>query len=132
MIMYPRLALACSVFAAALATDATAAVLSGSPDPVQVCDGSGLGIVTISWNANDVKAEHVDIHVGSPTGNLFASGYATGSAPTGKWTAQDTKFYLVDPAKQQVLAEYTAHVTTAGCVAAAPPKKSFWQRLFGK
>jgi len=113
-----------------VASDATAASLNGSPDPVQVCDGTGLGTVTISWNAADANAARVEVHVGTPDGPTFAAGMAQGSAPTGKWTTNDTKFFLVDPAKKQVLAQYTARVTSANCP--APQPKTFWQRLFGK
>jgi len=113
-----------------VASAASAASLNGSPDPVQVCDGTGLGTITISWNAADTNAPRIEVHVGAPDGPTFAAGMAAGSAPTGKWTTNYTQFFRVDPAKKQVLAQYTAHVTTANCPAAQP--KTFWQRLFGK
>src|SRR5689334_3633211 len=101
-----------------VASSAGAASLNGAPDPVQVCDGTGLGTVTISWNAADSNVARVEVHVGTPDGPTFAAGMSQGSAPTGKWTTNNTQFFLVDPAKKQVLAQYSAHVTTANCPAA--------------
>ena len=65
-----------------------------------------------------------------PDGPIFAEGEAIGSAPTGKWAAENTQFFLVNPANKQVLAQYAARLTTAGCP--PPQRKTFWQRLFGK
>jgi len=129
-IMCWRSALRFVMLALVFTESAHAATLAASPDPVQVCDGSGLAQVTISWNAADTDPPAVEVRVGSATGTLFAAGQATGSAVTGKWTTNGTIFYLVNPANKQVLAQSTAHLTTVGCP--APQPKTFWQRLFGK
>lgn len=132
--MRARVALVGIVAGFAFAAGATAATLAGAPDPAQVCDKSELAQITLSWNAADTNPSRVEIHVGSATGSLFAAGLAVGSAPTGKWVANGTTFFLVNGANKQVLAQYTAHLATTGCPApAAPPEpKGFWRRLFGK
>jgi hypothetical protein len=48
----------------------TGASLTASPNPIPVM-GAADGTTTISWNAPN--ASYVEIHVGSPTGPLFAS-----------------------------------------------------------
>ena len=129
--MRTRVALICFVLGFAGATGAAAATLTGSPDPVSVCDGSGLALMTIAWNAADTNPARVEIHVGTATGSLFAAGAALGSAVPGKWVNKGTTFFLVNAANKQVLAQYTAQLTTTGCPA-PPEPKGFWQRLFGK
>jgi hypothetical protein len=127
----PKVVMTAIVLCGAMAAfDGAAATLAGSPDPAQVCDGSGLAQITISWNAADAKLPRVAIHVASPDGPIFAEGEAVGSAPTGKWAMENTQFFLVNPANKQVLAQYAARLTTVGCP--PPQRKTFWQRLFGK
>ena len=107
-----------------------AATLTATPDPVQVCDGTGLGKVTVYWNATDTDAQQVEVRVGSPTGVLFASGAQTGSADTEKWVANDTAFILINSANRQVLAEYKARLSSAGC-SIPDPRQGFWRRFLG-
>src|SRR5262252_2360646 len=64
-----------------------------NPNPIQVCDGTGLGITTISWNTSG--ATKVEVHVGSPTGTLFGSGLS-GKTTTTKSITDGTVFYLQD------------------------------------
>jgi hypothetical protein len=129
--MRTRVALVCLVLGLAGVAEANAAALSGVPDPVQVCDGTGLAQMTIAWNAADSNPTQVEIHVGSATGQLFAAGLAVGSAVTGKWVSNGTIFFLVGGADKKVLAQYTARLTTSGCPA-PPEPRGFWRRLFGK
>jgi len=130
-IMRKRAASVFFVLGLGVSVSAAASTISGSPDPVQVCDGSGLAQITLSWNAADINPPpRVEVRVGSPGGSLFAAGMATGSAVTGKWVANGTTFILVNGANKQPLTQYVARLTTAGCPAPAP--KTFWQRLFGK
>ena len=67
--------------------------ISASPNPVPHVTG-GYPMVTITWNAPTATA--IEIHVGSPTGSLFASGPNTGSAPTGAWVMEGLTLYLQD------------------------------------
>ncbi len=70
------------------------ATLSASPNPIPVPPGSLYGATTIQWSAS--SAQRVEIHVGSPTGTLFAGGGSTGSATTGAWVTDGLSFYLQD------------------------------------
>jgi hypothetical protein len=67
--------------------------ISASPNPVPHT-ASGFPMTTISWNAPGASA--IEIHVGSPTGSLFASGNSIGSAPTGAWVMEGLTLYLQD------------------------------------
>jgi hypothetical protein len=87
--------------------------LTLNPNPIPVCDGSGLGTATVNWNAPGITATRVT--VGSPTGVLFTSGGATGSATTGKWVREGLTFYLINAANNAVLAIATASLATSGC-----------------
>ncbi len=107
-----------------------AATLTAVPDPIQVCDGTGLGAVTLSWNAADAKATAVEVHVGSASGQLFAVGQTVGSATTGKWVANAMDFILIDGTSKQELAHVQAKLTAAGCPA-SEPSKGLWQRILG-
>jgi len=68
--------------------------LTASPNPIPVTGGAAYGATTITWNAPN--ASSTEIHIGSPTGPLFASGGSQGSAQTAAWVADGTSFYLVD------------------------------------
>lgn len=70
------------------------ATLTASPNPIPVASGSLYGTTTILWNG--ASAQTVEVHVGSPTGTLFAGGGSTGSATTGAWVTDGLVFYLQD------------------------------------
>jgi hypothetical protein len=67
--------------------------ISASPNPVPHT-ASGYPMTTITWNAP--TAVDTEIHVGSPTGALFAAGGNAGSAPTGAWVMEGLTLYLQD------------------------------------
>ena len=85
---------------------------SSDPNPIRVCDGSGLGQTTISWDAPGVSSVEVRIH--SPTGRLMASGQK-GSTQTGKWVKDGMAFFLVDASNGEVLDKIVVEVTQKGC-----------------
>jgi hypothetical protein len=95
-----------------------------SPNPIQVCDGSGLGATTLSWAAYNTP--QVEVRIGSPTGSLLSS---SGSGPhfalTGKWVTDGTVFYLQDTSNgklltpENTLSSVAVTLTTDGCT--APP-----------
>jgi hypothetical protein len=64
------------------------------PDPVPVCDKTGLGRGTLSWSVTG--SEDVEIRMESPHGTLFAKGGARGSAKTEDWVQKGVVFYLQD------------------------------------
>ena len=107
------------IFPAARLTPATG-TLSANPNPISVCDESGLGITTISWTVQD--ATTIEIHVGRPNGDLFTrSEQPSGEASTNKWVKDGTLFYLQDvsdgrPLKpEQTIAILQVHVNRNGC-----------------
>ena len=91
--------------------------LSASPNPIQVCDGSGLGVTRLSWSASPGIA--VQVRVGRPDGALFASTGNVGEKDTGKWVNDGAKFYLVRAAgpgaPPSVLGSTEVRVTKEGC-----------------
>ena len=94
--------------------------LTLSANPIQICDGAGLGAVGISWNATGVTA--ISLRVGSPNGApLVLTAPPTGSGVTGKWVSEGLTFYLQDISgglpltAANTLATVTAHTSTAGC-----------------
>jgi hypothetical protein len=66
--------------------------LTTEPNPVVVCEKTGLGTATISWAATGTKV--VEVRVGAPDGKLFTNARATGSVKTGDWVKKGTVFYL--------------------------------------
>jgi hypothetical protein len=94
--------------------------LTATPNPIQVCDGSGVGMTTLSWNASGVSL--VSLRGASPNGGAFSpTSPPSGSATTGKWVNDGTVFYLQDISgglpltAANTLATVTIHLTTAGC-----------------
>ena len=93
--------------------------ITANPNPVQVCDGSGFGITTVSWTFSG--ARRVEVHVGAPNGVTLALAEAPGTQSTGKWVGNGTTFYLQDvsnglPATADyTIASVTANVTNQGC-----------------
>jgi hypothetical protein len=71
-----------------------AQALSATPNPVLVPVGVLVGATTINWNAP--QAATVELHIGSPSGILFAEGGSTGSAQTGSWVTDGMRVYLQD------------------------------------
>jgi hypothetical protein len=97
------------------------AVFTANPNPILT---SPLGVTTVQWNAP--TATTVEIHVGSPTGILFAEGGSTGSAPTGDWVTDGMVFYLQDVSggkpltSANTLATLVAHVGMKAYFSASP------------
>jgi hypothetical protein len=102
------------------ATSTKGASILASPNPIQVCDGSGLGITTLTYKfVAPVKL--VDVRVGSPSGPQLAHSSIEMSSTTGKWVNDGTIFYLQDVSDgksltpENTLATVTVGVTTDGC-----------------
>jgi hypothetical protein len=53
-----------------------------------------VGTATLSWKTPN--AQIVEIHIGSPSGPLFAWSGNRGSATTGAWVSDGMTFYLQD------------------------------------
>jgi hypothetical protein len=78
----------------------TPASLTANPNPATRAL-NGYGVTTISWNAP--SAFIVEVHVGSPSGPLFASGPNFGSSTTGEWVSDGLEFYLQDVSNGKAL-----------------------------
>jgi YD repeat-containing protein len=93
--------------------------ITANPDPIQVCDGSGLGIATLSWQSTGTV--NVQVRIGAPNGALFAYTGSSDSSTTGKWLGHGTKVFLQDVSgglpltAENTLATLTIKLTTAGC-----------------
>jgi hypothetical protein len=72
-----------------------------SPTTIDIGPGQTLGIGRVLWNAP--TASSIEIHVGSPTGTLFAAGGAEGAAVTGAWVTDGMTFYLQDRTNGRML-----------------------------
>ncbi len=100
-------------------TGAKNASITADPNPIQVCDGSGIGVTKLSWTS--VGPAVVEMHVNSPNGDLLARTGANGTATTAKWVTNGMIFYLQDVtggrslAPENTLATFTAKVTSSGC-----------------
>jgi hypothetical protein len=107
--------------APAAAAGSPAGSITASPNPIKVCDASGLGVTAVSWNSTGT--EFVEVHVGSPDGALFAASKSSsdGSKSTEKWVTDGMVLYLqnttgglpLTPAN--TLAKVTLKLTNQGC-----------------
>ena len=84
---------------------------------VIVQNGGGLGTATLYWNAPGKS--HLEIHVGSPTGTLFAAGGPTGQSTTGNWVTDGMTFFLQDVSNGQALT--SANTLAIASVHVQPP-----------
>ncbi len=97
------------------------AVFTANPNPIL---SAPIGATTLQWNAPMATA--VEIHVGSPTGILFAAGGSSGTAPTGDWVTDGMVFYLQDVSGRKpltpanTLATLVAHVGMTAYFSASP------------
>jgi arylsulfatase A-like enzyme len=90
-------------------------VFHAEPNPIRVCDSTGLGVTTLSWDVPELGGP-VEVRVSSPDGALFAQSPRTGSATTGKWAGNGLRFFLIEQHTGEVLAEEIVFVTHAGCL----------------
>ena len=90
------------------------ASLTITPNPIPVMVGGFLGSAIISWTAPN--AQLIEIHIGSPSGQLFTLEGNHGSISTGLWVSEGLTFYLQDVTNNKpltaanTLATATAHL----------------------
>ncbi|MEK6282048.1 MAG: hypothetical protein AABN95_16965 [Acidobacteriota bacterium] len=105
--------------AQALPKDGKGPTIAADPNPIRVCDGSGLGVTTISYTFSE--QDLIEVHVDSPDGPLFARQNSSGTAATGKWVTDGMVFYLQDISAgkslkaENTLAAVKVGLTTAEC-----------------
>jgi hypothetical protein len=108
------------LFLTALTATLSAAIITISPNPIQVTTTCCYGIGTIIWNAPE--ANTIKILVGSPTnGSLFAYAGNSGQATTGEWVTNGMTFYLVNADTGVALGSVTATVQTPSIYANPNP-----------
>jgi len=95
------------------------ATIVADPNPMRVCDGSGLGTTTISYTL--AGQDLIEVHVDSPDGPLFVRQSNDATTATGKWVTNGMVFYLQDVSDgkgltaENTLATVKVGLTTAGC-----------------
>ena len=105
------------VTSASAAATTDASTFSASPNPIPVTSGVIYGQTTVSWSAP--SAQYVEVHIGSPTGPLFAYSGASGSMATGNWVTDGMILYLQDVSNgnalipQNTLATLILHLQTS-------------------
>ena len=90
-----------------------------TPSAALVCDGSGVGEVTLKWQYTD----NVQVKVRStsnPEGALMGTGGPTGSMTTGKWVSDGMVFDLYDLRTGSLIQSVPVNTTVLGCVSNAP------------
>jgi hypothetical protein len=93
--------------------------LTATPNPIKVCDGTGLGVADISWTYAGAKL--VEVRIGAPDGGLLVQAGGEGTKTTGKWVGPNTVFYLQDVSNglpltaENTITTLTVNVTTQGC-----------------
>jgi hypothetical protein len=91
--------------------------ITANPSPIQVCDGSGLGVTTLSWTSTGTSV--VEVHLDEPSGMLVGTGGPSSTVTTGKWVGNSTQFFLQDASgglplsPENTLASVTVYL--AGC-----------------
>lgn len=85
--------------------------LVAGPNPIPVCDGSGYGSSTLTWQADS----GVHLKLDSADGKLVSTSAGSASTTTGEWIADGQVFVLVDAASGDVLQELPVHTTALGC-----------------
>jgi len=90
-----------------------------SPSAALVCDSSGNGETTLTWQ-HSAGVEIQVRSVNNPDGTLFARGGKTGSASTGKWVKDGTVFEIYDAGTMDLLQSVPVNTTVLGCLSNAP------------
>ena len=100
--------------------------LYNSGSSISVTDTPAEAQQTVSWVVPDYP--NVEVHVGSPSGALFAAGTGSGSAVTGRWVSDGMQFYLQDVTNGKPLTlantivTATAHIPQSDSLIATPQR----------
>ena len=93
--------------------------ISINPNPIKVCDKSGVGVTEVSWTL--VPGTLGEVRVGSPGGTLFVQAGGPGTKATGKWVGNGVTFYLQNVSNglpltaENTIAKVAATTTSEGC-----------------
>lgn len=81
---------------------AAKALFTSTPASIRRCDAKdGNATVALAWDAAAAGAAFVTVIV---DGKVLAEGTTTGTANTGEWVREETRFTLLDAATKQPLA----------------------------
>jgi len=101
------------------ANNAKKGTITADPNPIKVCDGSGLGITKLTFSADGPSV--VEVRVSSPDGGLLSHTGPASTATTGKWVSNGSVFYLQDVSggkpltAENTITTLTVGVTSEGC-----------------
>ena len=114
-----------------------AAQLSADPNPIQVCDGSGVGQTTLTFDSRGLP-HYLSVRIGNPLAGgqlpiqehqlLIVSNQPKGFARTGNWVTNGMVFYLSGyfEGEHTKLASETVFHTTKDCPEdRVPPRSPF-------
>ncbi|MBI1762812.1 MAG: VCBS repeat-containing protein [Acidobacteria bacterium] len=100
-------------FTVGFTTPTQGCAISASPNPIRMCDGTGLATASLKWNAPGVST--TEIRLNSVTGQFVASGGSTGNFTTGKSVTNGMKFVLRDVGTGSEIGSTTVVVTSNNC-----------------
>ena len=81
------------------------------PNPIPVCNGSGAGSSTLTWEADSA----VQLRLETTDGKLVTSQGGSHSVTTGEWITDGMVFVLVDTATGDAIQELPVNTTALGC-----------------
>jgi OmcA/MtrC family decaheme c-type cytochrome len=90
-----------------------------TPVAALVCDASGNGKTTLSWEYTADVAIYLRNQT-NPDGKLFATGNKSGSVETGKWVKDGAAFDIYDYNTMELLQTVVVNTTVLGCLGNAP------------
>ena len=90
---------------------AAGAMLMVQPATVDGCKPNQPIVATVSWHSSAQKNQVMVFAPGQATPRLFSESGYRGSAQTGDWVVNGTKFALTDASNGHVLAEQTVSMT---------------------
>lgn len=95
----------------ASAANVAGAVLMVQPASVDGCNPHQPVVATVSWRSREPRVKVMVQGPGQNTPQLFSESGYSGSAKTGDWVVNGTKFTLTSASNGHVLAEQTVGVT---------------------
>ncbi len=82
---------------------------SATPNPIPDCDGTGLGVATLRWDA-PTASPPLEVRVNSPNGAVMSRAGQIGEAATEKWVRDGMTFFLVESPSSEIVATTTVNL----------------------
>lgn len=96
---------------ATLDTNVAGATLMVQPASIDGCTPNQPIVATVSWRSPVPKNRVMVTSPGQVSPQLFSESGYSGSAKTGEWVVNGTRFALIDASNQHLLAERTVTMT---------------------